>query len=232
MNKIQEIWFIYKNKIIASAFVAVLGVSLFVFVYFFNISKAKAESNSVVIEKKEVSSSSNNTNEILIDSIKVDIKGEVKKPGMYQIKNDSRVQDLISLAGGLTQNADTSVINLSKKLYDEMVVIIYSKNEVKGFLEIKEKETVNNTKCKNDEILHNDVCISNSADNKEIGNKVNINNASVQDLMSISGIGESKARAIVEYRNQNGLFRDISEIKNVSGIGEALFEKIKSNITV
>lgn len=232
MNKIQEIWFIYKNKIIASAFVTVLGVSLFVFVYFFNISKAKAESNSVVIEKKEVSSSSNNTNEILIDSIKVDIKGEVKKPGMYQIKKDSRVQDLISLAGGLTQNADTSVINLSKKLYDEMVVIIYSKNEVKDFLEIKEKETVNNTKCKNDEILHNDVCISNSTDNTKTSNKVNINNASVQDLMSISGIGESKARAIVEYRNQNGLFRDISEIKNVSGIGEALFEKIKSNITV
>ena len=234
MNKIQEIWLFYKDKIIVSSLIGLAGIALFIFVYFFNISKAKAESNSIVLENKEIPSSKQSIDiKSVQETIKVDIKGEIKKPGMYEIKIDSRIQDLITLAGGLTQNADTSTINLSKRLFDEMVIIIYSKNGVKNFKEVKANEETSNKKCQNNEILYNDACISNSvSNNNEINSKVNINTATIDELMSISGIGESKAKAIIEYRNQNGNFKDISEIKNVSGIGEALFEKIKSNITV
>ena len=138
----------------------------------------------------------------------VDIKGEVKDPGVYKLKEGSRVIDAINASGGLKENANTYSVNLSKKITDEMVIIVPSNSE--------------NTNVSDNTITQN---------TKNSG-LVNINTATTKELLSITGIGESKASNIVKYREENGNFSSIEDIKNVSGIGDSLFEKIKKYITV
>lgn len=143
----------------------------------------------------------------------VDIKGEVKEPGVYKLKEGSRVIDAINASGGLKENADTYSINLSKKIIDEMVIIVYS------------SDNTINTNLEN----NNDASVLKEGSKKN--NLVNINTASKEELLSIIGIGDSKADNIIKYRKENGNFNSIEDIKNVSGIGDALFEKIKKYIT-
>ncbi len=170
-------------------------------------------------------------------TIKVDLKGEVNAIGVYEMKTNERISDLINKAGGLTKNADTSLINLSKKLEDQMVIIIYSKTEVNKMKNQNKEEKITCPEV-------NDGCIttekaetlldksSTSKETKTTSSQININTATEEELQTLSGIGESRAKAIIEYRNQKGKFEKIEDIKNVSGIGDALYEKIKSNITV
>ena len=177
-------------------------------------------------------------------TIKVDIKGQVNSPGVYELKLGSRVIDAINLAGGLTDIANTTLINLSKKLEDQMVIIIYSEEEVLNS-NIKEIETVfkvieKECVCPN---IKNDSCINTELDNNINNNEenesnieenigtININTASIEELTKLPSIGEAKAQSIIDYRNENK-FTAIEDIKNVSGIGETLFEKIKAYITI
>ncbi len=161
----------------------------------------------------------------------MDIKGEVNNPGIYSLNEGSRVIDVIEKSGGLTDKADTSVINLSKKIIDEMVIIIYSKNEVKDFKKTKELEKQVLDKCvqKDETSLKNDACIENSI--KDQTTKININTATLEELMTLTGIGESKAKSIIKYREQTP-FKSIEDLLNVTGIGDNLFAQIKENITV
>ncbi|MBQ6495462.1 MAG: helix-hairpin-helix domain-containing protein [Bacilli bacterium] len=189
--------------------------------------------NIIEIDKKE--------EEINVEKKYVDIKGAIKKPGVYEIENNTRTIDIITKAGGLTEEADTTYTNLSQKLKDEMIIIIYTKEQIK---KSKEKDTlsvkeVSNTcicpKIKNDTCINNEITAKTETvkDNKtETNNKININESTLEELLTITGIGESKAKAIIEYREKNGKFTKIEDIKNVSGIGEALYEKIKDSITV
>ena len=193
-----------------------------------NLNKTKYDYLEVVndIEKEPVI-------EEQINKYTVDIKGAVNSPGVYQLESNLTVNDAIKIAGGLTKDADTSIINLAKKITDEMVIIIYTKEEVKNsnvvdtVIKIVEKEcicpNIQNDGCLNDSIKDN---ISNK--NEEL---VNINTATLEELETISGIGESKAKSIIEYRQNNGLFEKIEDIMNVEGIGESLYEKIKIYIT-
>lgn len=156
----------------------------------------------------------------------VDIKGMVANPGVYEVDKESRVNDVIEIAGGLIEGADTSLINLAKIVSDEMTIIIYSNEEI---LE-KYKEEICVCDCP---LITNNACIENNINESNKNNqKININTATKEELMTITGIGESKAESIIEYRNQKGNFKTIEEIKNVSGIGDTLFEEIKNNITV
>ena len=163
----------------------------------------------------------------------VDVKGEVINAGIYKLKTGSRVIDAINMAGGLTNKANTSVLNLSKKLTDEMVIIVYSNYEVENFKKTKEQEeqVLNNCITGYDN-LNNDACITSDNSNIENNGKVSINNASIEELLTLTGIGEAKAKSIIEYREKNGGFKSIEDIKNVTGIGDALFDKIKENITL
>ena len=164
----------------------------------------------------------------------VDIKGAIKKPGVYQLDSNLTVNDVIKIAGGLTENADTSIINLAKKITDEMVIIIYTKEEVKKsnivdtVIKVVEKEctcpNIQNDGCLNTEITEN-------ITNKDNSKLININTATLEELQSINGIGEGKAKSIIEYRKNNGNFKNIEEIKNVEGIGDKLYETIKIYIT-
>jgi len=164
--------------------------------------------------------------------LKVDIKGEIQHPGLYEVNENSRVMDIINKAGGLTKNADTSVINLSKKVKDEMVILVYSKKETQKLKENNEKP-INCPKV-------NDACVTNELDEPLIeknktnntNNKISINKATIEELQTLTGIGESKAKSIIEYRLKEGDFKTIEDIKKVNGIGDALFEKIKDNITI
>lgn len=158
------------------------------------------------------------------NTVIVDIKGMVAVPGVYEVDSSARVNDVIILAGGLIEGADTSMINLAKVVSDEMTIIIYSSDEVLQ----KYKDEVCICDCPE---ITNDACIN--SNNESNSNKlVNINTASKEELMTITGIGESKADIIIKYREDNGNFKSIEDIKNVTGIGESLFEKIKDYITV
>lgn len=170
----------------------------------------------------------------------VDVKGAVNTPGVYEIDSEKRIIDAINLAGGLSSNANTINLNLSKKVADEMYIVVYNQKQIDDY----KKDDTNNISCAAKECIcpdvSNDACISNSkksftkseVDNNEKINKVSINTASKEELMTLSGIGESKALSIIKYREENNGFKNIEDIKNVSGIGNALYEKIKDNIAL
>lgn len=211
-------------------------IVLFVFIIFFalaiilivnsnnNIVAKNKKSNDIKIEKK--------IEEKEPAKIKVDIKGFVANPGVYEADINSRVIDVINLSGGLIDGADTDGINLSKIIKDEDVIIIYSINDYEKTKEVYDKKI---NYCKEDinDSCINDIANENQNINSDISSEtININTASVDDLIKLPGIGEAKAQNIIDYRNDNGQFNSIDEIKNISGIGESIFEKIKEYINV
>lgn len=169
------------------------------------------------------------------ENIVVYICGAVVNPGVYTLETGSRVADGIEAAGGLTENAQAEILNLAKCLRDEYRVYIPTTDEVKngnlfdesfadGYISGGENadnfpDTNNTFGIKN-----------NSNNNTKKG--ININIATMNELMTLTGIGENKARNIIEYRQKNGNFKDIYEIMKVHGIKESSFNKIKDEIIV
>lgn len=141
--------------------------------------------------------------------IYIDIKGAVRTPGVYKLPVDARVQDVVKVAGGLTEDADNSKLNLAEKLKDEMSIYVYKKGEAGS-----------------EEVVKDDI------ESSETDKKVNINSATKVDLQQVPGIGDSKATAIIEYREKEGLFQTIEDLKNVTGIGEKTVEKLKEYLDV
>ena len=214
-----------KIIIFSGILLILLSIGFYVLYQSFSNQKQSTEKEKISLVKKKKEETPSQE-----DFYKVDIKGEVAFPGMYSLSSTSRILDVIEKAGGLTENADISVINLSKKIQDEMVIIIYSKEEVSNFEKTKEKEKSIQESCiqKEENSLKNDACIT----NHQIQDKISINTATIQELMTLTGIGESKAKDIITYREKNGPFQKIEDIMNISGIGESLFAKIKEDITV
>ena len=230
MEKIK--YYVDKYKIIIILTILLL-LLLSSFLYTFLRPNKKVEIIEPIIEevKEEI---------IIEEKIKVDIKGSVNEPNVYEMNNGDRVIDVINKAGGLKEDANTEYINLSKKLVDEMIIIIYSNSEVEKFKE-EEKEIIYieyecvcpdniNDTCitKDDTVNTNGVKEESSTEEKD--NLISINKGTLEELMTLSGIGESKAKAIIEYRETNGDFKKIEDIMNVSGIGESAYSKIKDNI--
>lgn len=160
----------------------------------------------------------------------VDIKGYVKKPGVYEVSKTSIVNDCLKLAGGLLKNADTTTINLSKPVSAAMVIYVPKKNEV--IKSTTDKTTTTTTEIPNNAAIPDNSNTSSDTSSATLNLKINLNTASKEELTKLSGIGEAKAQDIIDYRNTNGSFKTIEEIKNISGIGDALFAKIKDNITI
>lgn len=182
--------------------------------------------NKVVLNKQEKEENKNDSVEYVI----VDIKGEVTTPGVYELIKGSRVIDVINEAQGLTSNANTRYINLSKILEDGDAIVIYSNDEIENAS--KEEKIEVTTPCVCEDV--NSACIENNInkENNQTSEKININTATQEELTSLTGIGESKAKSIIKYREENGNFKSIEDIMKVSGISENLFAKIKENITV
>jgi competence protein ComEA len=149
-------------------------------------------------------------------TIVVEIKGEVKKPDVYILNENAIVKELIEAAGGLTENAELTNINRAKKLQNHELIYIANKNDAN-------KEVSN---------VSSEAKSTNNKAQVENSKKVNINTATLEDLKILNGIGDSKAKSIIEYREQNGGFKSIEDIKNVTGIGEKMFERIKEQIEI
>lgn len=152
------------------------------------------------------------------DEILVHVSGCVKEEKIVSLPDGSRINDAIEAAGGLTKDADLSNVNLAYILEDGEKIYIPKKGE--ELSEISSSLIVNNS--------------SNSSNNSSLSKstKVNINKATQAELETIPGIGPSTALKIVTYRNENGKFKSIEDIKNVSGIGDAKYEKMKDYITI
>lgn len=164
-------------------------------------------------EKAEPQTSSSAESEFLT----VDVKGAVKNPGIYQLKKTSRINDAIQKAGGLTTDADSKSINLAQKLTDEAVVYVATVGE-------------------NAASVSSNTGQSSTSGTSEVtsqkGNKVNLNTADLSELQTISGIGQKRAQDILDYREANGKFNSVDDLKNVSGVGAKTLEKLKEYVTV
>ena len=141
-------------------------------------------------------------------TIMVDVKGQVNKPGVYELPSESRVLDAIQAADGLLDSADDRAINLAMILQDEMSIYVPEMGE-EGAMPIQA-----------------------TASNAEASGKVNINRADEAELTSLPGIGPAKAEAIISYRTEAGSFQSIEDLTKVTGIGEKTFEQLKDSITV
>lgn len=173
------------------------------------------EKNETDLEEKSIDTSNVSEESIPLKdkNIVVEIKGEVKKPNVYTLKEESIVKDLIDLAGGITEDADLSNINRAKKLQNHELIYIKNKNEIENTTEKNINE-------------------SSSGAQNDTSNIVNLNSATIDDLKTLNGIGDAKANGIIEYREKNGGFTSIDQLKEVDGIGEKMFEKIKDRIEV
>ncbi len=178
------------------------------------------EQNNSSYNAADFENESNSTSELSEKSIPlkdknivVEIKGEVKKPDVYTLEDESIVKDVIDLAGGVTEEADLSDINRAKKLQNHELIYIRNKNEI-------------NNKAEDNTIVNSTETTTNT------NNMVNLNSATLEELKTLNGIGDAKANGIVEYREKNGGFTSIDQIKEVDGIGEKMFEKIKDKIEV
>lgn len=224
----------YRKQIIITIIVVLIVSSLTITTIYFYEPKKEKKISSLKVKKTSNPIKEDTLNQKENKKYMVDIKGEVQTPGIYELENSSRVIDVINEAGGLTENADTTVINLSKKISDEMVIIIYSKWQVEHWKETKEQGKYLQEQCisQKEEQAKNDACIDDTEENtNSTPSIININTATKEELMTLTGIGESKAEAIISYREKTA-FTKIEDIKNVSGIGDSIYEDIKNNITV
>ncbi len=136
------------------------------------------------------------------------ICGAVREPGVYEVPAGSRIYEVISMAGGLLEEASKTAVNQAEMVSDGQMIQIYTNQEVMD--------------------------MQNTMDEKAYveDGRVNINTASVNELMTLPGIGEAKAEAIISYREEHGAFSDVEELKNIPGIKEGIFAQIKEQIKV
>lgn len=212
-----------KEKLVGSIVMIVMCLIFLIVGYF--CTKPKANNAEVTVKNDQVK----NKEEVIIDKsnssqekeyyneykkIVVEIKGEVKKPNVYDMKYGTRVYELIDKAGGYTKNADTTCVNGSMKLKDEDCIIICKKGE--------ENKTNNNT-----------INRSNSIRESSSGSdKIDINAATKEDLKTLPGVGEVTAEKIIDYRDKNGGFTSVDELTKVDRIGEKTLAKFKDKIQV
>ena len=230
-----------KNKTIGSIVIGIIFTIFLVVGYFITNSEApsykkeninnedifeeeqteKIQINDNINEEIIVDNSNKINNEENFNQIVVEIKGCVNNPNVYTIKEGSRLYDLVQMAGGFQPSAYTKNLHLAEKLYDEETIIVYSSEEAKSMGDDLVSVFTNSTSAN-----ENNVQITGGS------NLININTADKTALITLKGIGEVTADKIIEYRQQNGLFKSIEDIKNVSGIGDKTFLEFKDDICV
>ncbi|MEE1031731.1 MAG: helix-hairpin-helix domain-containing protein [Ruminococcus sp.] len=190
-----------------------------------SVSVLKSEESVEILQDAQVEEMEELTKDSLEDTsevgssqeqkmIFVDVSGAVLYPGVYQLQENSRVFQAIEAAGGCTEDAESSLLNQAELLQDGQKIYVYTKQEAKDIaltstqgLEVSESAAASD-------------------------GKVNINKAGKADLMTLPGVGETRAEAILTYRQENGSFSSIEELMNVEGIKEKTYEKLKDKITV
>lgn len=205
-----------KIKIAITLFVIIIAI--FYYIYSQNQKEIFFE------ESKQENEVQERTEETENKKIIVHVSGAVKNEGIVELEEGARVANAIEKAGGVRDDAYTKDINYALKLEDGMKIYVPTIEESK-----QEKEEVNINSESSNYIISSNNTKTNENSN---GQKVNINNADESELDELPGVGPSTAQKIIQYRKENGKFKSIDELKNVSGIGEAKFQKIKDLICV
>ncbi|MGO5333351.1 helix-hairpin-helix domain-containing protein [Enterococcus cecorum] len=207
--------------------VGVCGIVLLGIAVFLLVTQQEKEDKELLIEtlsttevtvdsKKEQEQANNESKST---KIYVDISGAVKQPGVYQLPEGSRLFDLLKQAGGLTEDAAIQTVNQAMIIQDQQKIIILTQAQAQSI----DTENINNNGHLEEK--------SAEKSSKEDG-KININQADLTQLQQLSGIGEKKAQAIIDYRNENGSFKTIEDLAKVTGIGEKTVEKLRDSITI
>ena len=196
-----------KEKIIKVAAIIILVVVAF---FIFVLGEDDNENEGMIIEndKSSISTEENVSTENMEEKIIVDVAGAVNSPKVVELPSDSRVADAIAAAGGLTKDADTSQVNQAAFLNDGEKIYIP---------EIGEEDLTSFEK---------------SIFNTQDTSKIDINTATSEELQTLNGVGPATAEKIINYRSDVGYFKEIDELKNVDGIGEKTFNKLKEYIMV
>ena len=202
----------------------IAGVLLLVIAFTFYLLKNLSAQEEITIstDPPKVSEIMNKTTEegVFINTIIIiDLAGAVMKPSVVELPIGSRVYEAIDLAGGLTDEADTKYTNLAGVLTDGEKIYIPTKKELENS-DVKTGNIGNSSNSNMPSYLNNQKSL------------ININSADSNTLQQLTGVGPSTAEKIINYRLENGNFNKIEDLKNVSGIGEKTFEKLKNKITV
>lgn len=244
MEKINEIWEEHKDKI----FLIVISIVILSVLLLPRIKatssinggdmqvQGQSQSNYELGENSSssqlVSTMSVNEETNSQQKIRVDVKGAVVHPGVVTIKADQRVDAVIEKSGGVTKNADLDQVNLAHKLTDQMLIYIPAIGE-----QVQVNSPVLIRQSQENEVDESERSAAETTDTNEdlagkSGSKVNLNSATKEQLTELNGIGDKKADQIIAYRQQNGNFKTINDLKNVSGIGDKIFESLADQITV
>lgn len=220
LDTVKQYVEMYWKWIIAGIVLLILMISVFI-----KPSESESKENETNSMYQEILNETDNTadgiesetieqkgSEETQTEIFVDVKGAVQHPGVYEMADGSRLIDAIEKAGGFTKEADSNTVNLAQLLTDQMMIYVGKVGEEPLPINQSGEEQVNE---ENGENL-----------------SININTAEFTELMKLKGIGEAKAQNIITYREENGKFETIEEIKEVSGIGEGIFEGLKGDIVV
>ncbi|MCR6110361.1 helix-hairpin-helix domain-containing protein [Bacillus sp. A301a_S52] len=190
---------------------AIIAIITFLTIFFFTSESAEKEhaNELTAFWEEEYEGKVNEEVEELTQDIIVDIKGEVAKPGIYKMQPDDRVNNVVAKAGGFTDEANIEVINLAQRCYDEMVIVVPSStDDSEGTLP--------------------HLAVSGSENEEGIF----LNEATLDDLTSLPGIGPAKAEAIISYREEHGPFQTKEDIVNVPGIGEKTLETLEDYLII
>ena len=207
-----------KQKIVVIAIAGIVAIGIMYFIYNKNQVKEDINIENEILVNNVITNENNTNDDIVI----IHITGSVKNPGIVKLKEGSRIEDAIESAGGLTENADITKVNLAYVVEDGTKIKIPSASEE----DIGDEDIIDRKSGDNIIIEENTVSSNNSTQT------ININKATEKEFETLPGIGPSLASKIIEYRNQNGKFESIEDIKNVNGIGDNKYEKIKDLITV
>lgn len=158
--------------------------------------------------------------------IVVDIKGNIKKPGIYTMKTGMRISQVIDLAEGFLSNADQKQINLAQKVTDEMVIYVPAKGEV------KENKVAATTTVQGSSVIDAGSSSAGTQDKSNDEATINLNTATKEQLQGLTGIGPKKAEQILQYREEHQSFKTTDELKEVGGIGDKTYESLKDSLAV
>lgn len=201
-----------KQKVILGA----ISIIMLIFIGFYIMKKTETDYTELeIIEEKKVELNNIKEEEIEEKKIIIHIAGEVENEGIIEVDKNARIADVIEAAGGTTEEVDLSKVNLAYAVRDGQKIYIPNIND-------KQQEEYITEEAGRDVIT----------ESQEITDKVNINTAKQTELETLTGIGPSTALKIINYRQENGEFKTIEDIKNVPGIGESKFENIKDSICV
>ncbi|MFW6311735.1 MAG: helix-hairpin-helix domain-containing protein [Nanoarchaeota archaeon] len=198
------------KKILATSLVLIFALSSYIYQVYLEKGFELEGNDSVSFEVESESKNKEFHNEKVII---VHLSGAVARAGVYQIAEDKRLIDLVKNAGGLSSDADLNNINLASTLADGQKIIIPHKDKSEKNTEFIEMENENSHLSKQSDLI-------------------NINDADLEKLIKLNGIGQSKAEAIIKYREKNGLFKSKESLTNVTGIGEKTLENIRDEISI